>query len=115
MLFSQILCFTFNFLIGLASFWIVRSGILLMLQPAVSALLSGTLLPPDFWPSFLRPIMAWNPLRFMVAAPAELMVKPNSVLLAWSIAATLAYWVLFASSAFFLWRKGLKDYHSVGG
>lgn len=114
-LISQVLCFTFSFCIGLASFWIVRSGILLTLLTTVSALLSGILLPPDFWPSFLRPVMAWNPLRFMVAAPAELMVKPDSTLLVWSVAASLAYCVIFAAIACFFWRKGLRDYHSVGG
>ncbi len=114
-LLSQVLCFTFSFCIGIASFWIVRSGILLTLLVTLSALLSGILLPPDFWPSFLRPVMAWNPLRFMVAAPAELMVKPDNALLGQSIAVSIAYCLLFAGIACMGWCRGLKGYHSVGG
>jgi len=112
---SQILCFTLSFCIGLASFWIVRSGILLTLLTTLSALLSGLLLPPDLWPSFLQPVMAWNPLRFMVAAPAELMVKPDNELLLWSVVVSFAYCVICASLACLAWRKSLESYHSVGG
>lgn len=114
-LLSQTLCFSFSFCVGLVSFWVVRSGILLTLLTTLSALLSGVLLPLDLWPPFLRPVMTWNPLRFMVAAPAELMVKPDHTLLTLSLLASLAYCVLFIFLARLLWHKGLHNYHSVGG
>ncbi len=112
---SQILCFTISFLIGLLSFKTVRADLVLALQSVTSAFFGGILLPPEFWPQTLRPIMEFNPYRFMIAAPAEVCVTKDWQLLFASIGYSSCYSVLFAGFSWLLWKKLTKNYSSVGG
>lgn len=112
---SQILCFTTSFIIGLIAFKTVRADLVLALQSVVSAFLGGILLPPEFWPPSLRPLMELNPYRFMIAAPAEVSVNKDWQLLLESIAYSAGYSLLFAGLSWIIWKTLTKNYSSVGG
>ena len=113
--FSQLLCFSISFALALIAFKTVRSDLVLALQSVIAAFLGGILLPPQFWPSALRPLMEFNPYRFMIAAPAEVLVQKNWHLLFQSIGFCIFYTLLLAGIACFFWKKATRNYSSVGG
>lgn len=71
---SQILCFQLSFVVAMTSLRLTRVGFLLSLLSAVQVFFGGVLLPYCFWPAWLVPVMRYNPFRYTVAAPCELLL-----------------------------------------
>lgn len=114
-LLSQILCFFMSFFLAIFSFWVIESNIISSFTLIATSLFGGLLLPPKFWPEWLIPIMQYNPFRYMIAAPAELVVNPNSKLFFEIIIASSLYIFLFTLGVLKLWKKGLQKYNGAGG
>ncbi|MBY5983222.1 ABC-2 family transporter protein [Halomonas sp. DP5Y7-2] len=112
---SVILAFLVAMSLAIACFWVVKSDMLLTLLLALQAFLGGTLLPPEFWPDWAEPILSYNPFRFMIAAPAELLARDRSDVLAWLLCGGLFYTLLFALLVIWLWQRAMRRYEGVGG
>lgn len=112
---SQLLCFQLSFLIACLAFWVVRSDILLSLVISLAALFGGLLLPPDFWPEWLSPVMKYNPFRYMIAGPAEFLVKPSGAFWVECLIFSLSYSFIAYTLMRFLWNRGLSHYNGAGG
>jgi len=112
---SQILCYQIALLVATLTFWVVRSDVLLSFMISISSILGGTLLPPEFWPSYLLPLMKYNPFRYMIAAPAEFVVRPTENLFIEATFFTVFYIGLFFILTKILWSKGLKYYNGAAG
>jgi len=112
---SQLLSFFLSFSLALITFWVIDSGIILSAVLILSTLFGGVLLPPEFWPDWLVPIMKYNPFRYMIAAPAEFFVKPTFFLWAETVLMSSFYIGVFAIIINKFWRCGLKRYVGIGG
>lgn len=114
-LLAQLLCFLMSFFLSLLAFWIERSEFILATLSMSSAFFGGTLLPPNYWPDWMKPIMIYNPYRYMIAAPAEMLSRFNAAKLGEIIFALICYIVILSFLTLCVWRQALKKYSSVGG
>ncbi|WP_375673449.1 ABC-2 family transporter protein [Bartonella sp. TS82HLJMH] len=111
---SQLL-FLLSFAISLLIFWVIEYGILLSFSILSSALLGGVLLPPSFWPTWLIPLMQFNPYRFMISAPAEFLATHNLAVFHQFIVGSVFYILCLLFFIHVVWKKGMKAYHGAGG
>ncbi|WP_208441722.1 ABC-2 family transporter protein, partial [Bartonella raoultii] len=112
---SQLLCFVLSFAIALLSFWVIEYNILLSFSILSSALLGGTLLPPSFWPTWLIPLMQFNPYRFTISAPAEFLSTHTLRIFEQFIVGSIFYILCLLFFIHLIWKKGMKAYHGAGG
>ncbi len=112
---SQLLCFFLSFAIALLSFWVIEYNVLLSFSILSSALLGGTLLPPSFWPTWLTPLMQFNPYRFTISAPAEFLSTKNLAVFQQFIVGSVFYILCLLFFIHIAWNKGMKAYHGAGG
>lgn len=112
---SQLLCFQIGLFLSTLTFWVVRSEVILSFMISISTLLGGTLLPPEFWPNWLLPLMKFNPFRFMIAAPAEFIVAPSTELFWQTVIGGGLYSVVILAASAVLWKRGLNYYNGAGG
>lgn len=112
---TQILCFSIFFFIATISFWVIESTVLLSFSLIASSLFGGTLLPPEFWSEWLLPLMKYNPFRYMIAAPAEFIVRPSSQFFIETVLVISIYIFLFFCGISIMWKSGLKRYSGAGG
>ncbi|WP_273755520.1 ABC-2 family transporter protein [Bartonella sp. MM73XJBT.G] len=112
---SQLLCFFLSFAIALLSFWVIEYNILLSFSILSSALLGGTLLPPSFWPTWLIPLMKFNPYRFIISAPAEFLSTKNLAVFQQLMLGSIFYILCLLFFIHLVWKKGMKAYHGAGG
>lgn len=112
---SQLLCFFLSFAIALLSFWVIEYNILLSFSILSSALLGGTLLPPSFWPTWLIPLMQFNPYRFIISAPAEFLSTKNLAVFQQLMLGSVFYILCLLFFIHLVWKKGMKAYHGAGG
>lgn len=115
LLLSQCLCFILSFLFACCAFWTVRSDMLLQLSIVLPGSLGGLLIPPSFWPSFLKPIMQWNPYRFIISGPAEFLVSPSWGVFSEILFGSLAYILIIGMIAGWAWRRGVQRAEGIGG
>ncbi|WP_246054724.1 ABC-2 family transporter protein [Bartonella massiliensis] len=115
LVFSQLLCFFLSFAIALLSFWVIEYNILLSFSILSSALLGGTLLPPSFWPTWLIPLMQFNPYRFTISAPAEFLSMRDVKVFQQFILGSVFYILCLLFFIQIVWKKGMKAYHGAGG
>ncbi|WP_254474239.1 hypothetical protein [Bartonella sp. B1098] len=113
--FSQLLCFFLSFAIALLSFWVIEYNILLSFSVLSSALLGGTLLLPSFWPTWLIPLMQFNPYRFTISVPAEFLSTHDLKVFEQFIVGSVFYILCFLFFIHIAWKKGMKVYHGAGG
>ncbi len=112
---SQILCFTLSWTVAMMSLWLVRTDFALSLLTTSAAFFGGELLPPYLWPEWLRPLMSYNPFRFMISAPAQAIVTMDGGFVMTALAWTSFYAIAFGCLSAFLWRQGMKRYRGAGG
>ncbi len=112
--------FAINFvsmtIVGCLGFFVESSLAIFQVWFGVYLLLSGYLIPLDFFPGWLREASAVLPFRFMLSFPVEVLLGRVSggAALAW-----LGYqWALVAAMLALLvitWRAGLRRYSAYGG
>ena len=115
LLLSQCLCFALSFLFACCAFWTVRSDMMLQLSIILPGSLGGILIPPSFWPSFLKPIMHWNPYRFIIAGPAEFLVSPSWRVFNEIFVGSLVYILVIGMIARWAWYRGIRRAEGIGG
>ena len=112
---SQLLCFLLSFSLSLLCFWVIEYNILLSFSIFSSALLGGVLLPASFWPTWLAPLMKYNPYHFIISAPAEYMTNFSDTILLHFISGSIFYVFLFFIIIKIMWVKGMSRYNGAGG
>ncbi|WP_208432433.1 ABC-2 family transporter protein [Bartonella taylorii] len=112
---TQILCYLIGLFMALSTFKFVRPDFLLALLSALQGILGGTMLPPSFWPETIAPIMFYNPFRFIIAAPAELIIDPNiGNLISYCLQLNLYMFVFIVLCAIY-WKVVMTKYETAGG
>ena len=105
--------FFIQIIIGVSAFWLEETWSLNVAIRFISAFLSGTILPLDFFPKFLADFLLWTPFPYLAYFPAQiLMGNEFSFVFCISI---LFFWIgLFFFISKWIWRKGLNLYTAVG-
>ncbi|WP_244426869.1 hypothetical protein [Bartonella senegalensis] len=80
-----------------------------------SALFGGTLVPPSFWPTWLIPLMQFNPYRFTISAPAEFLSTQTLAVFQQLLLGSIFYISRLLFFIHLAWKKGMKSYHGAGG
>lgn len=78
---NLLFCFVLGFLMSLSAFWLTRPDMTLGFQVVLASVIGGTLLPLAYWPSYLEPLMRYNPFRLIISGPAEFLLRPGRSLL----------------------------------
>ena len=73
------------------------------------------MLPPGFWPEYIVPVMLHNPFRFIIAAPAELIINPNFDNLVSFLIPLNLYIFMFAILSAIYWKVVVDKYEIAGG
>lgn len=112
---SVALSFCVGMLLGLWTFWLVRDDFILAFLTTFTSFLGGAIVPAAFWPSYIQPLMTYNPFQYFIAAPAKLIVTGNLR----EGVATVFFLILYTSCAaaaiVYLWPRVLRKYAGAGG
>jgi len=104
-----------NFLIGLGAFWLEDTSGLVLIYSRITMILGGMLIPLEFFPDAVRPIMQALPFASMVYGPARAFVRPDlaelTVLVVRQGLAVLAFSVLIG----LVYRMALRRVFANGG
>ena len=110
------LTFALMLAIGSLAFFFDKSLAVMDVYFGVFAVLSGYLLPLALLPAWLADIARWAPFRFMLAAPIELVTRPDlDRTAALQLVGAQAGWaVLMFVIALAAWRAGVRRFEAVG-
>lgn len=111
-----IIAYLFSLMFNLLSFWFVDIGGFTHFLNTFQGLVNGRMIPYQFMPSIFLVVLNWLPFQFIVYYPIALLTglaDPNQILQQLFLA--VGYCVLLGFICWFLYKKGLKRYTSVGG
>ena len=101
--------------IGMLSFWIMHTDSVFALTMLVLEFFGGRLLPLDMLPSWLEKISRFLPLRFAIAGPVEVILRPSMSTVPPLLLGQFLWCLLLSGLVILLWRYGMRRYDAVGG
>lgn len=108
---AYVTIFYYKFLLGISSFWVIENYGLVNFFWMVQALLSGLLIPVDFFPSWLRTISWFLPFRFFYYFPVKLILERQGLENYMPDLLIAVGWLAaFGLTAMVLYRRGLKNF-----
>ncbi|MEK7158447.1 MAG: ABC-2 family transporter protein [Patescibacteria group bacterium] len=113
--FAFLTYFFIQYLAGLASFWLGNSHGLTFAIFLVTILLSGSLLPLDLFPNWLRMITDWLPFQFTAYVPISTFLGRLSPQGWFVLMGKNLLWIFgFMLFSKWLWIRGLRRYEAYG-
>lgn len=108
---SFVLTFLFSYSFRLLTFWLEELWGWQNLRNVSITLLSGMVLPYQFFPKAMVGVLTWTPFPYLVSWPITVGFT-NNIYLEISIC---SLWIfIFLISGMFLWKRGLKIYSALG-
>jgi ABC-2 type transport system permease protein len=108
--------FTLEWTLALLAFWLTQVTVINQLYVVVVLFLSGQLVPLTFLPTALQTLTNWLPFQWMIAFPAEVLLKrlsPTQLLVGFT---AQLVWLLAAQVLLRItWSRGIRRYTAVGG
>lgn len=80
----------------------------------ITPVLSGAVVPLALMPAEVAGLTSWQPFRFMVSFPMEVLLDRVPGGLAFGFAQQAGWLLIFAAAALLVWRLGLRQYSAVG-
>lgn len=114
-LISHLLCFYISILFGLFTFITLKPNFILSLLLFQQTFLGGVVLPYDFWPKWLSPLMHYNPFWFVIAGPASLLLNQSINGLLIYFTGAILYIILLYFIVRILLNKMSIHMHNIGG
>jgi ABC-2 type transport system permease protein len=112
-----IAAFTLRFLmqyaVAMLAFWYERAASVENLSFLPYLFLSGMVAPLELFPPVVRDVAMWTPFPYLLHFPVQLMLGQHDGL-ASGAAIMLGWIVAFFALQRWLWRKGLRQYASMG-
>lgn len=108
---SLVLTFVFSYSFGLLTFYFEELWGWQNLRDITVVLLSGVILPYQFFPDAMIKILKWSPFPYLVAWPLRIGFTGNFY---FEIAVSLSWITIFLFLGNLLWKKGLKIYSALG-
>jgi ABC-2 type transport system permease protein len=109
------LSFCIGIILGILTFWLMQPDFVLACLTTITAFLGGAIIPPSYWPEFIRPLMAFNPFQYFIAAPASLIISGDMHASAIALGIAMLYIVLFMLLIKVMWAKAINIYTGGGG
>lgn len=111
-IFSAILSFLLEFIIGITAFWIVNAYNLRMLVSVFNRFFSGSLIPLALLPGPLMAISRFLPFPFLSYVPVQVYLGKADVANAYF---GMFFWVIFMTVfAHYFYKLSVKRYEAVG-
>ena len=108
--------FLINYLVALVCFWTKNSLGLAWAQTAVVNILSGALIPLEFFPNWLRTITLYLPFQAVINAPLSIYLgSVQGAGIAITLAIQTAWIVALLGLGRLLWRPSLRALEIQGG
>lgn len=111
-----LVCFLLTYLVGLCSFWYIRTFHLDFIVNSVVNLLSGVMIPLWFFPKIFRDISTYLPFDLIYFHPISIIVQqPTGGMFGWILLKGYIWIVLLALAILLVWRKGRNKLIIQGG
>jgi ABC-2 type transport system permease protein len=107
LLLAFLISFTFDYIVGTSGFYTESTWGISMTKEIITTLLSGALVPLQFFPEGVRRVLELLPFQAIYHVPLTLITSPDLVLAdCWRLLATQVFWViaLFVISRVFFGR-----------
>lgn len=107
--------FIFKMIIGLSALWITEYGGMQQFIFVLTVLFSGTVVPIDMFPSYLKTISSFLPIQYMVYYPVRVLQGKLSADQIVSVISIQILWIALLSFAYkIIWKQGIKRFTGVG-
>jgi ABC-2 type transport system permease protein len=104
-----------NMVEGIASFFIVEPGGVMNALNHTNRLLSGALIPLNFFPDSIEPLVRLLPFSYLSFYPASAISEGYSSAEVVQISAIGLFWVVVLGLVVYsAWRRGIREYEAVG-
>nr|WP_238355212.1 ABC-2 family transporter protein [Kribbella sandramycini] len=114
-LLGAVLVFTIDILIAALAFWLDDVSALVQARVIIASVLSGAVVPLALMPSWSRGFVEFQPFRFTVSFPVEIVAgRLSGAELLLGFGLQLGYVVLAGVLARVVWAAGLRAYSAVG-
>ncbi|MDF1487975.1 ABC transporter permease [Tessaracoccus caeni] len=110
---AAVLAFALDVFIGCLGFWFEDVDGIQRIVSLVSRLLSGAVVPLMLLPATVQPALRFQPFRFTLAFPLELLTGAASAHGA-DLAAMIAWTIGGALLLALVWRRGIRRYEAAG-
>lgn len=112
---GAMLVFTIDIIIGSLAFWMDDVTAFIQARQTIANVLSGAVVPLALMPAWSRDFVDFQPFRFTVSFPVEIVAgNLSSSDLLVGLAVQLGYVVVLGVFARLVWMNGLKSYSAVG-
>ena len=113
---GYILVSMMNFVAGLLAFWFIEIFPFLLFKYAFYTFFSGGVVPIDFFPEFLKPLVNFLPFQYMLYFPTTILIGRASLAEARSIIIAQLIWiVIMGGICVIMWSAGKKKLIIQGG
>lgn len=115
LLLAAVIQFCLTTAIGSLGFWMDDNAGIARARHVISMVLSGELVPLVLYPAWAMDFLQWQPFRFMLSFPLEVLLGTLSAQqLIYGFAMQLMWTALFAWLCWFVWQRGLQSYTAIG-
>lgn len=112
---AAFIAFMSDFAIGSLAFWIQDVSGIMRAQTLIGSFLAGELVPLALFPDSVKGFLHFQPFRYMLSFPIEILTgNLSSAEIGAGFATGLGYCILLWAAYKFLWRYGLRAYSAVG-
>ncbi|NTX26942.1 ABC-2 family transporter protein [Burkholderia pyrrocinia] len=112
---GAVLSFCIGIFLGILTFWLMQADFVLACLTTITAFLGGAIIPPSYWPEFIRPLMMFNPFQYFIAAPASLIINGDVPAGAVALGVAMLYILLLIFVIKMMWRRAINTYAGGGG
>lgn len=115
LLFAAALQYVFTLTLAMSAFWTGRAHAIVGVGGTLVFLLGGVAIPVGFMPEHMRLAAEWLPFRSMMGFPAEVgagFIGKEALLTGYAV--QIAWLLLFAFGALFVWRRGIRKFTATG-
>lgn len=101
-------------MVGILAFWIEESGPFTWIVQKFQ-MLFGLFFPPEFFPSWLQPVIEYSPIYAMMSGPCKLMANFSWDLFVKVSISQIAYIILFVVVGMIMYKFGTRKVNVNGG
>lgn len=107
---------TLSAITGLSVFWFINLGHLGTVKDGIVRILSGSLVPFWFFPSYIQKVSGWLPFQYTYQTPLGIYIGQTAIKQAFRDLAVQAVWMLIFSAVLYkLWEKAKNKVVIQGG
>lgn len=115
MILAAAIQFFLTTVIGSLGFWMDDNAGIARGRHVISMVLSGELVPLALYPAWAMGFLDWQPFRFMLSFPLEVLLGTRSANhLVYGFAMQLMWTVFFGWLCWYVWQRGLRSYSAIG-